>query len=946
MDSSTARKTFYLIDGHAQIYRAYFAPFRDLTAPDGTPVKATFVFAQMLLTLVAGKRPDYLAMVIDAAGDKGLHRNEIYPEYKANRQAPPDDFEPQEQRILQLVRDAGVPIYHLPGYEADDVLATLARRLEKEGFEVVLVSKDKDLRQLLSDRIRMYDVQSDTFTDPAKLMADMGFTPEQAVEIQTLMGDKIDNVPGIPGVGDKTAVELIKQFGTAQAVVDRADEIKKPKLRENAKAFASQIAITRKLVTLHTDLSVPEFDLAKCEFTGLNTEGMRGHFKALGFTSLLKRLDDLGGTGGGNSSPARAEAPTPKKESSSGGFGGLFDSPQDTPAAPNPVDSLATSEGLDYRLVNTEDGFAAFLTELRAQKRFAFDSETDDLGAMYSNPIGFSFSWKEGTGWYVAVKGPEGAPVLQLEKVIEALRPIMEDPSIQKIGHNIKYDLLVMRNSGIDVRGVALDTMVAAFVLDSSRNSYGIDGLAASMLSFRKIATSELIGTGKSQVSMARVGLEKVARYASEDADICWRLGEMFEKRLNELPVLRKLCDEVETPIVEVLTEMEFNGIGVAPDVLKEQSAVLGKRIEELREKIRIEAGGIDFNPDSPKQLSEVLFTKIGLKPVKKTKTGYSTDVEVLEILATQHTVPALILEYRSLVKLKNTYLDNLTEYISPKTGRIHTHFSPVGAATGRLSSSDPNLQNIPIRTDEGRRIRLAFVPGSPENVLLAADYSQIELRILAHFTQEPALLRAFEADEDIHKAVAAEVFGVPLDQVSKDQRSQAKTVNFGIIYGVTAFGLARRIEGLTTQAADRLIRDYNARFPSIAKFLDRCVDHARTHGYVETILGRRRLLPDIHSNTITVRNAAERMAINSVVQGSAADLIKLAMLRIHKRIKSDKSPSRMLLQVHDELVFETPKATAESEAKWIESEMTTAMKLDVPLKVEAGWGNNWGDVK
>jgi DNA polymerase-1 len=931
--------TFYLIDGHAQIFRAYFAPFRDLSAPDGSPVKATFVFAQMLINLIRARSPDYLAMVIDSAGDQGLHRSVLYPEYKANRSTRPDDFEPQEQRIIQLVKDAGVPIYHLPGWEADDVLATLARRMEARGFDVVLVSKDKDLRQLLSDHVRMYDPGSDTFTTPESLMADMGFTPAQAVEVQTLMGDKIDNVPGIPGVGDKTAVELIKQFGSAQAVIDRADEIKKPKLKENVKAFGEKIALTRQLVTLATDLEVPEFDVDKCRFTGLNTEAVRRHFAELGFTSLIKRLE-------GNEPSADAAPKTPARSDDGGGAaGGLFGDvslASPTPAQDGPI--LRTSEGLDYRLVNTPELLAEFVAELSKQTRFAFDTETDDLGAMRSNAIGFSFSWKEGTGWYLPVQGPLGPPLLDLHAAVAAIKPALENPAVEKYGHNIKYDILVMRNLGVRVRGLALDTMVGAFLLDAGKMQYGIDRLAEQMLGFRKIPTSDLIGTGKSQVSMARVPIDRVARYASEDADICLRLANLLERDLAEVPTLEKLNREVEAPLIDVLAEMEFNGVAVDTDILKEQSKVLGERALALRERILQEAG-CDFNPDSPKQLAEVLFTRLGLKSVKKTKTGHSTDVEVLEKLAGEHPVPKLILEYRSLVKLKNTYLDNLTEHISPKTGRIHTHFSPVGAATGRLSSSDPNLQNIPIRTDEGRRIRLAFVPGVPGELLLSADYSQVELRVLAHFTREPALMEAFARDEDVHAAVASQVFGVPLADVTRDQRGQAKTINFGIIYGVTAFGLSRRIEGLSTSAADKLIREYNAKFPSIERFLSECVDKARRDGYVETILGRRRPLPEIDSGTITMRNAAERMAINSVVQGSAADLIKLAMLRIHRRILAENRPTKMLLQVHDELVFQTPENHAQADAKMVEEEMVGAMSLEVPLRVEVGIGKNWGEL-
>jgi DNA polymerase-1 len=483
-------------------------------------------------------------------------------------------------------------------------------------------------------------------------------------------------------------------------------------------------------------------------------------------------------------------------------------------------------------------------------------------------------------------------------------------------------------------------------LIDASRLRYGIDQLALDLLNFKKIETAELIGKGKNQITMDRVPMERISCYAAEDADIALRLCDLMEKKLDEIPALRKLADEVEIPLIDVLVEMENNGIAIDPRILKEQSAVLSERIDALRAQI-IQEAGCDFNPDSPKQLGEVLFTKLSLRVVKKTKTGLSTDVEVLEKLAIEHPVPRLMLEYRSLVKLKNTYLDNLTDYLNRKTGRIHGSFNQTGASTGRLSMSDPNLQNIPIRTDEGRRIRLAFVPGDPvNNVLLTADYSQIELRVLTHFTQEPALLKAFEADEDIHRAVASEVFATPLEQVTREQRNYAKTINFGIIYGVSAYGLARRIEGLDQRGAQELINAYNKRFPSIKRFLEECVMHAQSHGYVETILGRRRPLPDITSGVIALRNAAERMAINSVVQGSAADLIKVAMVNVYRRMKKENSPSKLLLQVHDELVFETPADKAESEAEWIRQEMTTAMQLKVPLKVEINWGKNWQEGK
>jgi DNA polymerase-1 len=942
-------KSFYIIDGHAQIYRAYHAPFRDLSSPSGEPTKATFVFTQRILNLINDRKPDYLAMVIDS-GDETVFRKELYPAYKANRAARPDDFFPQEQRILRIVKDAGIPIFAAATFEADDLIATMAKRLCDKGFETFIVSNDKDLRQLLNDCTKMYDPYDGNVTDPASMEAKHGYTPRQAVEVQTLIGDATDNVPGIPGVGPKTAAKLIQKYGTADAVLLHLDELT-PKLRENFEKHGQGLALSRQLVTLKDDVPF-EFDPEACKFRGVDNEALRRQFEELGFANLLRRFTPEAPV----SPPKPSIAPRPAARPPAAAQPGLFEESlfpglgpgiEAPSAAPPPIEPLyATGAGCKYELVQTEEQLETFLAELRQQRRFAFDTETDALGAMNSNLVGMSFSWREGTGWYVPVCGPSGSAILPCARVLEAVRPILEDETIAKVGHNIKYDLLVMRNAGVTLRGIEMDSVVAAFLLDAGRMQYGIDRLALDVLKFRKVPTSDLLGSGKKQISMDRVELSQIACYAAEDADIALRLADWSKPLLAAVPALQKLNDDLETPLIDVLAEMEFNGIAVDPAILKEQSGVLGERIERLRGRIHEEAG-VEFNPDSPRQLADILFRKLKLKSVKRTKTGTSTDVEVLEKLASHHPVPRLVLEYRSLCKLKNTYLDNLTDYINPRTGRIHGNFNQAGAATGRLSMSDPNLQNIPIRTDEGRRIRLAFVPGDPvHNVLLTADYSQIELRILAHFTGEPALIRAFEEDEDIHRAVAGEVFNVPLEAVTRDQRGQAKTINFGIVYGVSAFGLSRRIEGLSVSAAGRLIASYNQRFPRIHEFLIECVKHAQEHGYVQTILGRRRSLPEINSGVLTQRNASERMAINSVVQGSAADLIKVAMLNVYRRLRGEGRPSRMLLQVHDELVFETPLDAVETDKEIIRAEMVNAMKLKVPLKVELGWAKNWQEVK
>lgn len=936
------KKSFYIIDGHAQIFRAYFAPFRDLTGPNGEPTKATFVFTQMLMNLVTQRQPDYLAMVIDT-NDETVFRRDIYPEYKANRAKRPDDFAPQEARILQIVRDAGVPIFAKPRFEADDLIATMAAKLCDKGFDIVLVSKDKDLRQTLNACTSMYDVQQDTFMDAVAMEKEHGYSPAEAIEVQTLIGDSTDNVPGIPGVGAKTAAKLIKKYGTADAVMLHLDELT-PKMRESFEKNASNIPRARLLVTLKTDVDF-EFDPEVCRFKGLDTEALKSHLQSLNFTSLLPRLKGI---------PVAAPAPVVKaprraKPVEQGLFGALEEEEPEEEAEPAPVPvgpPLETSAGCDYRLVDTEEKLAAFLAELRQQKRFSFDSETDALGAMNSKPVGFSFSWLSGSGYYVPVVAPPGASCVPCERVLEALRPILEDDAIKKVGQNIKYDLLVLRNIGITLRGIELDSMIAASLVDASRNTYGMDALAVNLLHFQTIPIADLIGRGKKQISMARVPLELITRYAAEDADVTLRLADLMETKLAELPSLRKLSDEVETPLIDVLAEMEFNGIAVDPSILKEQSLVLGERLDELRKAICASVR-CEFNLDSPKQLADVLFKQLKLKIVKRKKTGPSTDVEVLEKLADKHPAVKLMLEYRTLIKLKNTYLDNLPEHINPRTGRIHPSFSQIGAETGRLSCSDPNLQNIPIRTDEGRRIRLAFVPGDAErNVLLTADYSQIELRMLAHFTQEPGLVKAFEMDEDIHRAVAAEVFNVPLDQVTRQQRGSAKTINFGIIYGVSAWGLAKRIEGMSVDAAQQMINAYNQRFPGIKKFMDQSVQQAQDQGFVETILGRRRPISDINSGVVRLSNAAERAAANTVIQGSAADLIKVAMLRVHRRLIKENRPSKLLLQVHDELVFETPIDAIEADSAIVREEMTQAMQLRVPLKVDVGYGKNWQEGK
>ncbi|MEM1011983.1 MAG: DNA polymerase I, partial [Planctomycetota bacterium] len=764
--------------------------------------------------------------------------------------------------------------------------------------------------------------------DADALVAKVGYKPEQAVDVQALMGDNVDNVPGIPGIGEKTAAKLINKFGSAEAVVENADKLT-PKQSENVRNHGlEKVAVSKQLVTLKDDVDLGAFDPAACDFTGLDTPALRDHLDELGFRSLLGRL-------GGNGS-LKADADVPDKPSAKYAplTGGLFDQHETAEAG----------DGFDYQCVDTPDKLADFAKELAKQSSFAFDTETDGLGAMSSELIGMSFSWEGRSGYYLPIKGPMGATVLDRDVAIGAVRAALEDPKVGKIGHHLKYDQMVMSRAGIKLRGAVADTMLMAFLIDAGRTTYKMDGLSIDLLGHQTIPIKTLIGTGKKQISLAEVPVADVARYASEDADVTWRLYEVLSEKLAKFPTLQALHDDLELPLSNVLAGMEEAGIRVDPKVLAEQSAVLLKRIEQLRDDIAEQAGG-EMNPDSPKQLQEVLFDKLGLKPVRKTKTGYSTDAATLEQLASDHPLPGLILEYRGLVKLRETYLENLAKEINASTGRIHTSFNQTGASTGRLSSSDPNLQNIPVRTDEGRRIRLAFV--APEGrQLVTADYSQIELRFLAHFCQEPGLLEAFRDGQDIHRAVASDVYDTPLDDVTDEQRRYAKTINFAIIYGVSAFGLARRVEGLNQRSAKELIDNYKATYPRVFDFFDQCIIDAKSQGYVETIKGRRRPIPEIESRIASMRQYAERTAINSVIQGSAADLIKLAMLEVDRRLQASNLDATLLLQVHDELVFEAAEADVEKVKQLAVESMESAMELEVPLKVDTGSAANLGEAK
>ncbi len=923
-------KTLYIIDGHAHIYAAYFAPMRQLlSSPSGEPTKATFIFTTALVGLIEKQKPDMIAVAMDCKAP--TFRTDVFPQYKANRPPMPDDLPGQVDRIREILEAMRIPVLCLDGYEADDIIGTLAKKAAADGIDVLICSRDKDVLQLLNHRIRVYDIKTGKITDSETMKQEMGITPEQIVDCLALEGDAIDNVPGVPLIGEKTARELIGRYGDLDNLYAHADEIK-GKRGENLRNSKEQAYISRDLITL--DCHVPmEIDYAALALKGPDKERLAELFAELGFNRLLNQLDparekmEKGGTTGMGGENEPNDPPSTSNVSAS-------------PARDRGVRGSAATIGHEYTLIDTAEKFAGFVAELRRQRLISIDTETTSRNAMRAELVGLSFSWQAGRAFYLPVKGPLGSMPLDIGLVRRELGPILADESVKKIGQNLKYDMLVLRNARMPVRGVYFDTMVASYVLDPERMSHSLDNLALDLLNYECIPIVSLLGKGKNQLTFDLVALEAACEYSAEDADVTYQLYLYLKERLEREPLLNKLFHEVEMPLVEVLAEMEYHGVSIDTGLLRQMSGELDEALNQAAEQIYREAGTV-FNIDSPKQLAEVLFERLGLQSGRVGRTGRSTDAEVLEQLNDQHPIASLVLEYRTLGKLKNTYVDALGALIDPKTGRVHTSFNQTVTATGRLSSSNPNLQNIPIRTELGRKIRGAFVPQDSEDCLLSADYSQIELRLLAHFSKDEALRAAFAADQDIHRFVASQIYGVPLDEVTSEMRMRCKTVNFGIIYGQGALGLARTI-GMSPAEARQFIDQYFARYGSIRAFIDECIAKARRTGYAETILGRRRRIADIKSKNGGRRAQAERLAVNTVIQGSAADLIKIAMLNIHRRIEAERLPVRMILQVHDELVFEVPAAEAEHHAKWIAAEMTGAIRFDVPLKVDTKCGPSW----
>ena len=889
----TKKPLLCIVDGAGYYFRAYYAIRHQLANSKGQPTNAVYGFTLMLRKIIADIRPDMLLMALDSK--ERTFRHDIFPDYKANRPAMPEDLALQLPYIDKLIEAFNVSALRMPGWEADDIIGAVAARACQDGYEVVIVTSDKDLMQLVRPGVRIYDSMKDKNIGPEEVMERFGVPPEKVPDVLGLMGDSSDNIPGAPGVGEKTARALVAEHGDVEGVIAAADGMtKKKKLRESLIENAELIRLSKKLATVDLAAPVP-IEYEKWRAVAPDAEKLRMLFTELEFKTMLA----------------------------------------DIPVAPRPAIAR------DYKTVDSPQALAELVAELEASSGFAVDTETTSQNPMQAKLVGMSFCCHKGKGWYLPLRhtGDGAERQLPWDQALPPLKKLLADESKPKVGQNIKYDLIVLGSEGMDVAPVSFDTMVASYLIDPS-GRHGLSHLAGAHLGETMIEFKEVCGSGASQITFDQVPLDKATEYAAEDADMTWRLYGLLAPMVEREEVT-DLMEKVELPLIKTLATMERNGVLVDSDALNKLSESLGARMEELERAVH-EAAGEEFNLNSPKQLGAILFDKLGLATGKKKKTGYSTDQETLEGLAQQHEVPRLALEYRQLAKLRGTYAEALPKMVNPATGRIHTSYNQAVAATGRLSSSEPNLQNIPIRTELGRMIRRAFI-APPGSRIVSADYSQIELRLLAHHSGEPALIEAFHAGEDIHTRTAAEVFAVDPAFVTSDMRRVAKSVNFGIIYGQTAFGLAREL-GIPRGEAQRYIDHYFERYPGIKDFMEKMVEQARESGYVSTFLGRKRLLPDIKASNRQIRQFAERNAINSPLQGGAADIIKMAMNAIHGRMAKEKYESLMVLQVHDELVFEAKDSEIDTLVCMVKEEMEGATALRVPLVVDVGTGPNWDE--
>jgi DNA polymerase-1 len=910
----------FLVDGSGFIFRAFFG-LPPMTRADGTPVNAVYGFTNMLMKLLEDTDADYIGVIFDAK--RKTFRNDFYPEYKAHRPPPPDELIPQFDIINDVVRAFNLPAIKMEGFEADDLIATYAKQARAAGAEVTVVSSDKDLMQLVTDKVTMLDTMKNTVTGPDQVVEKFGVGPDKVVEVQALAGDSVDNVPGVPGIGIKTAAQLINEYGDLETLLSRAGEIKQPKRRQNLIEFADQARVSHRLVTLRDDVPV-EVPLSDLVLKKPDPTVLLEFMKAQGFKTIVNRIESQ-----------------------------LIESGDAEPAA---------VEATDYTLVRDEAELVRWVDAATAAGVVAFDTETTSLNGARAELVGVSLSVEPGAACYVPVahkalrdqgaldfgdanKDDEALAQIPRARAIELLKPMLEDPAVLKIGHNIKYDTLVLLKYGVRLSPID-DTMLMSFVLDGGVHGHGMDELAELNFGHTNIKFGDVAGTGKKQVTFDYVSLDKALDYAAEDADITLRLWRAFKPRLIEDHMVN-LYETVERPLAPIVADMERAGVRVDPVALKSLSQGFATRMAALVEEIYGLAGE-EFNVGSPKQLGEILFGKMGLPGAKKTKSGaYATDARILDDLAANgHELPGRIVEWRQLAKLKSTYADALVEQINLDSGRIHTSYAMTGAQTGRMSSTDPNLQNIPVRTEEGRKIRAAFI-ANDGNKLLSLDYSQIELRVLAHIAGIESLVEAFLDGQDIHAMTASQVFGVPVEGMDPIVRRNAKAINFGIIYGISAFGLARQL-GVAVGEAKAYIEAYFERYPGIRDYMEREKAQCRKTGYVTTLFGRRIHLPTINDKNGMRRSYAERQAINAPIQGTAADIIKRAMIRVPAALKNANLDATMLLQVHDELLFETPEGQLDETIAVVKSVMENAvgprLSLNVPLVVDAGVGDNWNE--
>ena len=889
------RKKLYLIDGSSYIFRAFFGVRQQLSTSNGFPTNALYGFINMLQKVIRDEKPDYLVVAFDSP-DKTF-RHKIYPNYKANRDAPPEELSRQFPYFEPLVKAYGLSSIRRPGFEADDIIGTLAKKGQQKGLDIVIVSGDKDMMQLISPHIYMLDTMKNKKFMDKEVVEKFGVQADKVVEVMGLMGDSSDHIPGVTGVGPKTAAELIRKFGSIEALYKRIDEVEKKNVKEKLERDKENAFMSRELVSIDTEMDL-EFNSDLMILGKIDSVKLKKMFEEFEFVSFLEGMQD--GT----------------------------------------ANSLEVDRS-EYKTILTEKSFNDLIESLAKKKSFAFDVETTSKRPVWARLVGISFSFNDGNAFYLPLAHRYlGAPEqLEFEVVREKLKQVFEDKSIKKCGHNIKYDLIVMSNEGIALDGVDFDTMIASYLLNPSSRGHGLDALTMEYFGHKNLTYKEMTGTGSKEIGFDEVEVGRATEYAAEDSDMTWRLKGKLQPQLKDSTL--KLYKEIELPLLEVLAEIELNGVYIDRKHLTELSSKIDKKLLRLEKDIYVLADE-QFNINSPKQLSVILFEKLKLPVVKKTKTGYSTDVSVLGQLALKHKLPEQVLSYRQLAKLKSTYVDALPGEIFKNTGRVHTSFNQTVAATGRLSSSNPNLQNIPIRSDMGKEIRKAFT-AEEDNMLLSADYSQIELRILAHLSKDKALKRAFDKGEDVHARTAADIFGGSIGQVDEKSRRMAKAVNFGIIYGLSAFGLSRQLN-ISRRDAQDFIDQYFSLYSSVKDFMGNTITEARECGYTMTMFHRRRYLPDLKSDNRQVRESAERIAINSPIQGSAADLIKVAMIRLSRNLKKIKLNSKMILQVHDELLFECPVQEKKEIESLVRKEMEGAYSLSVPLVVDIGWGKNWNE--